>query len=326
MNPSSNKPKILAIVGATASGKSSLAVETAKKLDGEIVSADSRLVYKDFNIGTAKPSPEEMQGIPHYMIDIISPAETYTAGKYKIEAEEKIRQIQSKNKLPIIVGGTGFYIKSLLEGLDIPDVNPDEDFRLKMQKFVETQGKEALYKKLQQSDPIMAEKLMQNDSFRIIRALEVQHVTGQKMSDIQTLSEPQYDVLYIGLNSEDREYLYKRINDRVLSMLDNGLIHEVENLINKYGKTVSIMKTLGYREISEYLEGLYSLDEAVSLIQQNTRNFAKRQLTWFRANKNINWFFIDKMDNDEIVSQIFKKYKTVIPNQVRNLTNYTRMS
>ena len=308
MNNPSKKPKIIALVGATASGKTNIAIQTAKKLNGEIISADSRLVYKDFNIGTAKPSKEEMDEIPHHLIDVESPSETYTASRYKDEASEKIKEILNKNKVPIITGGTGFYVRVLLEGLNIPDVRPNEDFRQKMEDFVKEEGKEALYKKLRESDPEMAEKLYPQDTFRIIRALEVQNATGQKMSELQTISEPEYDALYVGLNAEEREFLYERINRRVLLMIEQGLVEEVQSLIQKYGRTNSLLKTLGYKEICEYFDGICTLEEAIANIQQHTRKFAKRQLTWFRANKKINWFFIDKMDSDKIVSEIIEKY------------------
>jgi len=308
VNNPSKKPKIIAIVGATASGKTNISIQTAKILNGEIISADSRLVYRDFNIGTAKPSKEEMAEIPHHLIDVESPSETYTASRYKDEADTKIKEILNKNKVPIITGGTGFYVRVLLEGLNIPDVRPDEDFRQKMEDFVKEEGKEALYEKLRESDPEMAEKLYPQDAFRIIRALEVQNVTGQKMSELQTISEPEYDVLYVGLNAEDRDFLYERINRRVLLMLEQGLVKEVQSLIEKYGRTNSLLKTLGYKEICEYFDGIYTLEEAVANIQQHTRKFAKRQLTWFRANKKINWFFIDKMDSATIIDKIVEDY------------------
>ena len=308
MNNLRKKPKVIAIVGPTASGKTNISIQIAKILNGEIISADSRLVYKDFNVGTAKPTEEEMAGIPHHLVSIQSPSETYTVGKYKKEAEEKIKEILNKNKVPIVVGGTGFYVKALLEGLNIPDIDPDEDFRQEMENLVKNNGKEALYKKLQESDPEMAKKLMPNDSFRIIRALEVQKISGQKMSESQTISESEYDVLYCGLNAEAREFLYERINSRVLIMLEQGLVKEVETLIKKCGRTVSLLKTLGYKEICEYFDGIYTIEETIAKIQQNTRKFAKRQLTWFRANKKINWFFVDKMNSDEIIKEIVEKY------------------
>jgi len=302
------KPKIIAIVGATATGKTNIAIQAAKMLNGEIISADSRLVYKDFNIGTAKPTKEETAEIPHYMIDIQSPEITYTVGKYKKEADEKIKEILNKNKVPIIAGGTGFYIRALLEGLNIPDVDPDEDFRQEMAEFVEKFGWQGIYEKLKQEDPEMAEKLYPQDVFRIIRALEVKKITGQKMSEAQTLSEPEYDARYFGLNAENREFLYERINQRVLLMLEQGLVEEAQSLIKKYGRTNSLLKTLGYKEICEYFDGNCALEEAVEKIQQHTRKFAKRQLTWFRANKKINWFFIDKMDSATIIDKIVEKY------------------
>lgn len=309
-NSLSNKPIIIAIVGATASGKTSVAVRVAqiakeKELfEAEIVSADSRIVYKDFNIGTAKPSEEEMQGIPHHMIGVASPQKSFSAGKFQKEAEEKITEILSRGNLPIIAGGTGFYIKTLLEGLNIPEANPDRDFREKMERFIKEHGKHALYEKLKESDPKIAAKLMPNDSFRIIRALEVQHTSGKKMSEVQSVSESKYNTLYFGLNAQDREFLYIRINSRTLTMIEQGLVEETKSLIEKYGKTLPLLKTLGYKEICDYLDGVCTMDEAVSKIQQNTRRFAKRQLTWFRANKNIKWFFIDTMEIDDIASQI----------------------
>ncbi len=268
----------------------------AKKLGGEVISADSRLVYREFNIGTAKPDSTEMQGLPHYMIDIADPQETYTAGRYKKEAQKLLEKIS----VPIITGGTGFYIKALLEGLNMPEIEPDEQFRHDMKKF----SNEEIYRKLVQLDPVMAEKLHMNDTFRIIRALEVQHLTGRPMSEVQTTSEPDFNVVYIGLNASDRDYLYERINQRVYKMIEKGLVEEVKTLIEKYGRTVSIMNTLGYKEICDYLDGALLLEQAIEKIQKNTRNFAKRQLTWFRANKKIKWFNIDEMGQEEILDRI----------------------
>lgn len=298
---------VIAIVGPTASGKTDISVSLAEMINGEIISADSRLVYKDFNIGTAKPDSEEKRRIPHYMIDIESPKNKYTVEKYKKEAAFKIEEILNRKKIPLIVGGTGLYIKALLEGLDIPEISPNEDFRKEMQKIAEIKGNEALYNTLKHFDPVTAKKLHPNDSFRIIRALEVKHVTGKPMSELQTVSKPDYNVLYVGLNAYEREFLYDRINHRALKMIEKGLVEEVKSLIIKYGRTVSLMKTLGYREICESFDGSYSLDEAVEKIQKNTRNFAKRQLTWFRANKEINWFYIDHNNPEKICFSIVEK-------------------
>lgn len=246
------------------------------------------------------------------MIDIEDPRNTFTAGKYKIRAEKLIDEILSRNKVPIIAGGTGFYIKSLLEGLDIPETEPDEVFREKMNYMVETEGKSALHELLQKTDSVSAQKLHPNDTFRVIRALEILHVTGKKMSEVQSVSEPKYNALYIGLNTVDREVLYNRINLRVLKMIEKGLVDEVKNLIEKYGRPLSLLRTLGYREICEYLEGLLSLDEAIEKIQKNTRNFAKRQLTWFRANPKILWQYIDKQNTDEICELIEQQWSNML--------------
>jgi tRNA dimethylallyltransferase len=309
-----NTEKIISIVGPTASGKTDVAIELAKLVNGEIISADSRLVYKDFNIGTAKPTAEEMSSVPHYMIDVTEPTETYTVGVYKKEAARIIEDIFSRGKVPIIAGGTGFYVKALLEGLDIPEVKPDIEFRTQMRELEKEKGKEFIHEMLKQSDPKMAEKLHPNDTFRIIRALEVQKVLGQPMSEIQSMSKPKYDSLYIGLNSEDREFLYERINKRVDLMYEQGLFEEVENLIKKYGKTLSLLKTLGYKEVCDHFEGVgtekaITIEETLEEIRKNTRRFAKRQLTWFRANKNIQWFYIDKVSKNEIYRAVIKAYE-----------------
>jgi tRNA dimethylallyltransferase len=300
--------KILALVGPTASGKTDLAINIAKLLDGEIISADSRLVYKDFNIGTAKPTAEELSLVPHYMIDIADPRDNFTVGMYREEAERIIDDMLSRGKTPVITGGTGFYVRALLEGLDMPEVKPDEKFRQKMEDIVKEQGKDALYEILKEQDPRIALKLHPNDTFRIIRALEVQNTLRKPMSEVQAMKEPKYNVIYAGLNSENRDFLYERINRRVDVMYELGLVDEVKGLINKYGKTLSLLKTLGYKEICEYLDGIYTLEEALEAIKKNTRNYAKRQLTWFRANKNIQWYFIDKMASEEISEGIIKNY------------------
>ncbi len=304
-----NTQKIIAIVGPTATGKTDIAIKLARFFGGEIVSADSRLVYKDFNIGTAKPSVEEMNMVKHYMIDIAEPTTTYTVGEYKKNADKCIQDIFSRGKVPILAGGTGFYTKAVTEGLDIPEVNPDLEFRREMQDFVNINGKQALYDKLYELDSDTAEKLYINDSFRITRALEVYKVTGKKMSELQTKTPPTYDAMYIGLKAEDRAFLYDRINKRVLKMIDMGLIDEVKLLTEKYGKTVSILKTLGYQQISSYLDGEMTLDEAIELARQKTRNFAKRQLTWFHANKDIDWRYIDRESQHEICDYVIDKFR-----------------
>lgn len=298
--------KIVSLVGPTASGKTDIAIEIAKRINGEIISADSRQVYEYFNIGTAKSNIEERQGILHYLIDVASPTITYTVSDFKKDADTAIKEIQSKGKVPIVAGGTGFYVQALLEGLDIPAAPPDEEFRKEMREFAATEGNDVLYQKLMDIDEIAAKKLHANDVFRVIRALEIHKHTGQKPSDIQTQTKPDYDALYFGLNAQNRDYLYDRINLRTQVMLDMGLVDEVQSLIKKYGKTLSLLGTLGYKEICEYLDGKVTLDEAKAKIQKNTRNYAKRQLTWFRKNERTKWYYIDIMVKEQIVEEIIK--------------------
>jgi len=306
-----NIVELISLVGPTSSGKTDIAIELAKSLNGEIVSADSRLVYADFNIGTAKPDIIERQGIEHYLIDVASPRITYSVSDYVETAEDAILTIRAKGKAPILTGGTGFYIKALLEGLDIPKVAPDKDFRLEMRAFAGDFGNEKLYQKLLDIDPAAAEKLHPNDVFRVIRALEIHRGTGELPSKLQVLKEPNHKSVYFGLNAQNREFLYEKINLRTDVMLERGLIAEVEGLIAKYGRDLQLLNTLGYKEICEYLSGETTLDEAREKIQKNTRNYAKRQLTWFRANEKIKWYHIDTMKKDEIVQDIKKCLSTM---------------
>lgn len=298
---------VIAIIGPTATGKSDLAIKLALEFQTEIISADSRLVYKDFNIGTAKPSQNELLKVKHHCIDVVSPTDDFSVTEYRKIAQYAMDNLFQQNKPPIIAGGTGFYVKSLLEGLDIPKVEADENFRTKMRNLAENKGNEFLFEILREKDDKIAQKLHPNDIFRVIRALEVIEKTGKKMSELQTKNKPDYNIIYIFLDATDREYLYDRINRRVDIMLETGLVEEVKFLIAKYGKTVSLLKTLGYKEISEYLDGEMSLEEAAELLKKNTRNFAKRQLTWFRAIKDTHKFYIDEFSKDELFQRVKEK-------------------
>ncbi|MCQ2958001.1 MAG: tRNA (adenosine(37)-N6)-dimethylallyltransferase MiaA [Candidatus Gastranaerophilales bacterium] len=298
---------VIAIIGPTATGKSDLAIELALSFNTEIISADSRLVYKDFNIGTAKPTMEELNKVKHYCVDIASPLDDFSVSDFKQEATQAIEKLHNKNKPAIIAGGTGFYVKSLLEGLEIPHVPADEDFRQKMRKLAEEKGNEYLYNILKEKDKETADKLHANDVFRVIRALEVMDKLNVKMSVAQNKNKPDYNIIYIFLDAKDRKYLYNRINKRVEIMLELGLVEEVKELINKYGKTVSLLKTLGYKEVSSYLDNEISYEDMVELIKKNTRNFAKRQLTWFRAVEDTNKFYIDEFDKNEILVKVKEK-------------------
>ncbi|MFA6990122.1 MAG: tRNA (adenosine(37)-N6)-dimethylallyltransferase MiaA, partial [Candidatus Gastranaerophilaceae bacterium] len=267
--------KIIALVGPTASGKTSVSIKLAQKLNGEVISADSRLVYKDFNIGTAKPTQEEILDIPHHLIDVANPKDDFSVGIYKNEAEKIIADINKRNKIPIVTGGTGFYVKALLGNLEIPKVDPDDEYRNELEQLALEKGRDFLHNLLRETDPKTAEKLHPNDKFRVIRALEVIKKLGIPMSEAQKFSDSKYKTLYVGLNAQNREFLYDRINQRVDIMFETGLVEEVKTLINKYGKTVSLLKTLGYKEICEYLDGNLSYDDSIELIKKNTRNFAK---------------------------------------------------
>lgn len=279
-----NKIKVIAIVGATASGKTAFSIDLAKQIDGEIISADSRLVYKGFNIGTAKPTQEECCDIPHYMIDISEPEFDYSAGIYKKEAREKIFEINNKGKVPIIAGGTGLYIDILLKNYDLPKIEPNKELREQL-SVIEN---EELYEILKNKDKQAAEIINPNDRKKIIRAIEIINETKQTLEKSRGINEEEFEVQWIGRNF-DRETLYSRIDKRVDIMIEQGLLSETKNLLSKHGRIPNLVNTIGYREIIGYLDNYYSLEEAVELLKKNTRNYAKRQLTWFRKNEYIEW-------------------------------------
>lgn len=279
-----SKPKVIAIVGPTASGKTSYAIELAKKIDSEIISADSRLVYKGFDIGTAKPTKTEQNGVPHHMIDIVEPEFEYSAGLYKTEAAKIIKEILSRGKTPIIAGGTGLYIDILLKNYTLPQIEANHELRNKLKKF----SKEDLYEQLLKLDPQAGDIININDGKKIIRAIEIIKTSGKSLKEARGIADEEYDIEWIGRNF-DRETLYARINKRVDIMVESGLIDETQKLLSKHGRTPNLVNTIGYREIIGYLDNKYSLEEALELLKKNTRNYAKRQLTWFRKNENITW-------------------------------------
>lgn len=278
------KIKITAIVGPTASGKTSFAIDYARKNNGEIISADSRLVYKGFDIGTAKPTADEMQGIEHYLIDIVEPFENYSVAQYVNDAQNAIDEIVSKGKLPIIAGGTGLYLKALLEGYDFPQMEINYEFRESLKKF----DSEYLHDELTKLDAETAKNIDKNDKKKIIRSLEVIDALKRPLSEVRGKKEHPYVVEWIGLNFP-RQELYERINKRVDSMIELGLVEETRKLLEKYGRVQNLIHTIGYQEIIDFLDGKMPLNDAVEKLKQNTRNYAKRQLTWFRKNENIKW-------------------------------------
>lgn len=278
------KNKVIAVVGATASGKTAYAVELARRVNGEIISADSRLVYKGLDIGTAKPDMDERFGIHHYMIDIVEPEVDYSVGLYANEARNIIEDIISRGKIPVIAGGTGLYFRILLENYDLPKINPDYELREALSKL----SFEELYEMLVNLDAEAAKLVVQNDKRRAIRFIEIVKLTGSPVSEARGLKEPEFEVEWIGLNYP-REELYDRINRRVDLMIEQGLVDETKNLLAKHGRINNIINTIGYREIISYLDGELTLEEAKDKLKQNTRNYAKRQLTWFRKNPDIKW-------------------------------------
>ncbi len=280
MSGNSRKNKVIAVVGPTASGKTAFAVDLAEKIGGEIISADSRLVYKGFDIGTAKPTLDERKGIPHYMIDIAEPEVDYSAGLYVHEAKRIIENIQSRGKVPIIAGGTGLYINILLMNYDLPKVEPDYELREALKR------EEDLPAILAELDPETAQLIDKNDRKKLIRAIEIVKTTGKPIQ--RRKNNPEYEIEWIGLNYP-RDVLYDRINRRVDLMFEAGLIDETKNLLQKHGRIPNLLYTIGYQEVIQYLDGLLTLDEAVDKLKQNTRRYAKRQLTWFRKNPAINW-------------------------------------
>lgn len=284
------KPKVVVICGPTASGKTSLGVELAKKINGEVVSADSMQIYKDMTIGTAKPTPEETQGIKHYLIDFVSPDERYSVADFKKDAKTAIKEILSKGKVPIVVGGTGLYIDSLIYEIEYPNIEYDDKYRKSLEQIAEKEGLEKLYKKAKEIDPEAIAKISANDQKRILRILEIYHATGKNKTqqEVDSRKEVEYDYRVFAIKWE-REELYERINRRVDIMIDQGLIDEVENVKNKYNKFPTAMQGLGYKEVVDYLDGLYSKEEMIDKIKMETRRYAKRQMTWFRKNKQTIW-------------------------------------
>ena len=299
--------KVIVICGPTASGKTALSIELAKKINGEIISCDSMQIYKDMNIGTAKVTEEEMQGIKHYMIYFVSPDERYSVADYKNDAEKIIEIIINKGKTPIIVGGTGLYVDSLIYNIEYPKINLDEDYRQKLEKEVEEKGLKYLYDVAKKIDEQAVQKISINDKKRIMRVLEIYHATGKTKTEQEVESrkkEVKYDYKIFAINM-DREKLYQRINLRVDKMIENGLIEEVENLQKQYNHFPTAMQGLGYKEVVEYLQNEITKDEMIEKIKQETRRYAKRQLTWFRKNKQTIW--IDGLKNIEYNVSIIEK-------------------
>lgn len=285
------KEKVLAIVGPTAVGKTKLGVELAKRLNGEVISGDSMQIYRGMDIGTAKVSEDEMQGIPHHMIDIKDFSEPFSVAEFQTMVQAHIHDIQSRGRLPIIVGGTGLYIQSVLYDYQFSEAAGDEKLRLELEAYAKEHGNLSLHHKLQQIDPQAAENLHPNNVRRVIRAIEIYETTGMTASEYQANQsiEPRYQHAIIGLTSE-REQLYARIDQRVDEMMSQGLLDEVKELYAHGLKGTQAAQAIGYKEIIELLEGQVTQAEAVARLKQNSRRYAKRQFTWFRNKMEMEWF------------------------------------
>lgn len=306
-----DKDNLFILIGPTAIGKTALSIELAKRMNGEIISADSMQIYKYMNIGSAKITKEEMEDIPHHLIDIVFPDEDFTVADYKDSAIKLIKNINSRGKLPIVAGGTGLYINSLVYNLNFTQVEPNEEIRAKLESLGDKYGNEYLHQELEKIDIESAKKISINDRKRIIRAIEIFKMTGKPMSEHnKNFRRPieDYNLVMVGLNM-DRKELYNRINLRVDIMIEEGLIEEVRNLLKMgYNKELVSMQGIGYKEIVMYLEGIISLEESVGLIKQGTRNYAKRQLTWFRRDNRIKWVNVDEFSNLNDLSQYIIDY------------------
>lgn len=293
LNESSNKPNIPFFIGPTASGKSSAAFALAKEENGEIISADSMQIYKEMDIGTAKPTKKEQKEVKHHLIDIISPDGEYSVSHFVHDANILIEDILSRGKLPIICGGTGLYINALTQSYNLDEKNTDEKIRKQLEETAkEEDGKKRLYDYLLRVDPISAEKIHPNNIKRVIRALEIFEVTGTPKSQLdqrQELNTLFYNPVLLSPNVE-REELYRKINSRVDIMMDQGLLDEVKYLENKYPRNLKSMQAIGYKEFFPYIDKKISLDEAIDTLKKETRHYAKRQLTWYRKNDNIIYF------------------------------------
>ena len=294
-----SKPRVVAIGGPTATGKTALSVALAKTFGGEIINADSMQVYQNLNVGTAKPSVEERQGIPHHLLDFLSPETPYSVADFTAAAAPLIEQLNAENRLPLVVGGTGLYITSLLKGVAFGAKNTDPALRDRLRQEAEEIGPAAMYEKLQALDPAYAAKVHPNNQVRVLRALEAIESTGKKMSEQQQESLPAempYRSLCLCLTCRDREGLYRRIDRRVALMVDAGILQEAEWVWQNRETFRTAAQAIGYKEYFPYFEGTQSLAECTEKLKQATRNYAKRQLTWFRNQNDAVWLYVDEDD------------------------------
>lgn len=297
-----SKPRVVAVGGPTASGKTALSVALARAFDGEIINADSMQIYKNLDVGTAKPSAEERQGIPHYLLDFLPPETPYSVADFTAAADPLIRDITARGKLPLVVGGTGLYITSLLSGMAFAPEKTDPAIRARLQARADTEGGAALYAELQRIDPDYAAQVHPNNLPRVIRALELFEATGRRMSDQRREARPAeapYHALCLCLTCRDRAVLYSRIDRRVDEMVENGVLDEARQVYDHRDAYRTAAQAIGYKEFFPYFEGTANLTECTERLKQATRNYAKRQLTWFRRQNDAVWLYLDEEDVTE---------------------------
>lgn len=306
---SDKKKPLLVIAGPTASGKTALGIALAKEYDGEVISADSMQIYKGLDVATAKPTLDEMDGIPHHLISIVDMNTKFSVADYVALAKEKIDEVISRGKLPILVGGTGLYINSLIDNVSFDNAETDGSIRQSLTEELEKQGAEVLYERLKQIDPETAEIVPVQNTVRIIRALEIYELTGIKFSEYKKMNkgnDSPYNLCMIGLNYHDREKLYDRINLRVSIMVENGMLEECKEVFDNE-KLGTAYQAIGYKELIPYFQGNADLETCLDKIRLNSRRYAKRQLTWFRRDDRINWIYMDEFNNFDKIMEICKK-------------------
>lgn len=302
-------PTVLVLVGPTASGKTALAVELAKRLEGEVVSADSRQIYRYLDIGTAKPSLAERAGVPHHGFDVVDPDVAYSAGRFASDARKWISDIHTRGHHALVAGGSGLYLQALVDGFFGGDDIKDEELRGQLELRAENEGLDSLYDELKRLDPVYSTKTLPGDRQRILRALEVIHVSGEPFSTLhqRQRDEAPFKAIWFGLNWE-RDTLYRRIDQRVDLMLDHGLVAEVKGLLDRGYRNANALKSVGYAEMIDFFEGrIATLEEAVEQIKQNSRHYAKRQLTWFRRNDRIRWLGAEGRRVNELVDEVLTR-------------------
>jgi tRNA dimethylallyltransferase len=300
------KPDVVAVVGPTATGKTIIGAQLAKHFGSEVISVDSQLVYQDLSIGVARPTEAEMLGIPHHMIGIVSPETAFSAGDYAELARPLLEKMIDEKRIPVLVGGTGFYLRALLQPEHLPQVPVNPEIRKRLKQRIQQEGESFLYETLKEADPDRAEEIHPNDTVRLIRALEIIELTGKPIE--KTPLEPSYPILTIGLMYVDRECHLRKIRSRLKAMMDEGFLEEVQELYSRYGLCYALTKAHGYPELVEVITGKRTLESAMTQIEVNIRQYSKRQMTWFRRFPNIIWYAVDEQSPNEIITDVIRKY------------------